>query len=161
MSEVHLHLLINHLPIIGSLLGSLVLVYGIWVKSDETKIAGFGVLIISAIGAIIAYVTGEGSEDAIEKIAGVSKQAIEQHGDFALYAMIALIAAGLASILGLFFTIRKSPFANILSIITLIIALVGFGLAGRTGYQGGQIRHTEINSTTANSPAEIEKKDND
>ena len=39
MSAVHLHLLINHLPIFGSLLGILVLVYGIWVKSEHTKIA--------------------------------------------------------------------------------------------------------------------------
>lgn len=161
MSEVHLHLLINHLPIIGSLLGSLVLVYGIWVKSDETKIAGLGLLIISAIGAIVAYVTGEGSEDAVEKIAGVSKQAIEQHGDFALYAMIALIVAGVTSILGIFFTIRKSPLANIVSTITLIIALVGFGLAARTGYQGGQIRHTELNTVDASPVEGTEAKDKD
>ena len=151
MNEVHLHLVINHLPIFGSLLGILVLCYGMLVKSGHTKIAGFSLLVISAIGAIMAYITGEGSEDAVEKIAGVSKQAIEQHGDFALYAMVVLIAAGATSILGLILTVKKSPLANIVSIITIITALVAFGLAAITGYQGGQIRHTELNSANVNA----------
>lgn len=160
MNEVHLHLLINHLPIIGSLLASLVLAYGLWVKSSHTKMAGFGLLIISTIGAITAYVTGEGAEEAVEKIAGVSKQAIEQHADFALYALIVLIVAGVTSLLGLVFLVRKSPMANILAVITLIVALVGFGLAARTGYQGGQIRHPETMSTPG-SAATNDKKDTD
>ena len=113
------------------------------------------------MGVVFAYVTGEGSEDTIEKIAGVSKQAVEQHSDVALYAMIALIVSGLTSMLGIFFTLRKSTQANFLSIITLIIALVGLGLAARTGYQGGQIRHTELNAAAANSPVDNDKKDND
>lgn len=37
MSAAHVHLLLNHIPILGSIFGLLVLCYGIWRKSDEIK----------------------------------------------------------------------------------------------------------------------------
>ena len=65
MSQAHIHLIITHLPIFGALLGTLVLIHGIWSKSIQTKIAAFNLFIISAIGAGIAYATGEGAEEAV------------------------------------------------------------------------------------------------
>ncbi|HPM31282.1 MAG TPA: hypothetical protein PLJ60_13185 [Chryseolinea sp.] len=53
MNHVHIHLLITHLAILGSILGGLVLAHGIWVKSDQTKIAAYNVLTISSLGAIL------------------------------------------------------------------------------------------------------------
>jgi hypothetical protein len=131
-----------------------------WVKSSHTIMAGYGLLIIAALGVLIAYVTGEGAEDMVVEIAGVSKHSIEQHADFALYPLIALILAGVSAIVGLFFTIRKSSQAGISATITLCIAMVGFGLAARTGYQGGQIRHTETQEASparARTPEKIDK----
>ena len=37
MDQTHIHLLITHLPIFGSLLGTLVLGYGIWKKTTQRK----------------------------------------------------------------------------------------------------------------------------
>lgn len=54
MDQTHLHLSINHLPIFGSILGGLVLAYGLWTKSNQTKIAAYYLLIISSIGAGIS-----------------------------------------------------------------------------------------------------------
>jgi hypothetical protein len=85
MNQTHIHLLITHLPIFGSILGGLVLAHGIWTKSNQTKMAAYHVLIISSIGAVIAYLTGEGAEETVEKIQGVSEKIIDQHGDFACY----------------------------------------------------------------------------
>jgi hypothetical protein len=95
MNQTHLHLLINHLPIIGSILGGIVLAHAIWNKSELTKIAAYNVLIISSLGAIVAYVTGEEAEETIENIAGVMENTIKIHEDFAVYALIALIALGI------------------------------------------------------------------
>jgi uncharacterized membrane protein len=144
MDQVHIHLLITHLPIFGSILGGLVLAHGIGTKSDQTKIAGYYVLILSSVGAAVAYPTGEGAEEAVEEIQGVAKNMIGQHEDFALYALIALIAVGVISIVGLYFEIKKSYLAKTVSVLALIVAAISFGLVARTGYLGGQIRHTEI-----------------
>ncbi len=145
MNTTHLHLLINHLPIIGSILGGFVLAQGIWNKSELTKIAAYNVLIISSIGAIVAYFTGEEAEEIIENIAGVMENTIKIHEDFAIYALIALIALGISSIIGLWVTIKQNSYSGIVSTVTLVIAFVGFGLIAQTGYLGGQIRHTELN----------------
>jgi len=163
MNEAHIHLLINHLPIICSMLGAFVLIHGLWTKSNSTKSAAYNIFIISSIGAVIAYATGEGAEESVENIQGVLDSTIEQHEEFALYALIALIILGVASILGLIFIIKKLPLANSFSIFILFISLISFGLNSRTGYLGGQIRHTELNSSNDNfKPAEnVSEYDND
>ncbi|CAM2882918.1 hypothetical protein [Flavobacterium frigoris] len=144
MDQTHLHLLITHLPIFGSLLGSLVLGYAIWKKSTTTTLAAYYLLIISAIGTVIAYLTGEGAEETVENISGVSENVIEQHADFATYALVGLIIVGALSLIGVFFQLTKSTFAKPLVTATLFMALISFILVARTGYLGGQIRHTEI-----------------
>ncbi|WP_298154212.1 DUF2231 domain-containing protein [Flavobacterium sp.] len=147
-------MLITHLPIFGSLLGSLVLGYGMWKKSDTTELASYYLLVISAVGAVIAYITGEGAEETVEEIQGVSENAIEQHADFAVYALAALIAVGVVALIGIYFRITKSTFGRPVAIIALFLALIAFGLVARTGYLGGQIRHTEIAAGSSQSLGE-------
>ena len=150
MTQTHIHLLITHLPIFGSILGGLVLTHGIYAKSNPTKIAAYNLFIISALGAGIAYLTGEAAEETVENIQGIAKNMIEEHEEFAVISLVSLIILGVASILGLFFTLRKSSLAPSIAIIILFMSLISFGLVARTGYLGGQIRHTEVNA--ANNP---------
>lgn len=146
MNQTHIHLLITHLPIFGSILGGLVLLHGIGVRSDQTKMAAYYIFILSSIGAGIAYLTGEGAEETVENIQGVVEATIKTHEQFALFALISLIILGVFSILGLFLTLRKLPLTRAIAFVILFISLISFVLVSRTGYLGGQIRHTEINS---------------
>ena len=146
MSQVHLHLLITHLPVFGSILGALVLLYGLYTKSQPTRNAACFVFIISAIGASIAYITGEGAEETVEKIPGVSKNLIDQHEDAAVYALISLIVLGVLSMLSFVLNRFKTSWVRPVAIIIFVLSLVSFGLAAWTGYLGGQIRHTEISA---------------
>ena len=146
MDQTYLHLLISHLPIFGSILGGLVLANALWTKTNQTKIAAYYLLIISSIGAGVSYLTGESAEETIENLQGASKSIIEQHEDFALYALIGFIILGLSSIVGLFVTLNNSSLTRAVAIFTLILSLISFGLVARTGYLGGQIRHSEIRS---------------
>lgn len=155
MDQTHLHLLITHLPIFGSLLGTLVLGFGMWKKSGTTILASYYVLMLSTFGAGIAYLTGESAEETVENLPGVSEYAIEQHADFALYALLALIAVGIAAAVGgVLFNTTKNAFAKPVAQVTLFLALLSFGLVARTGYLGGQIRHTEIKSINAQNTGE-------
>ena len=146
MSQVHFHLLITHLPIFGSIIGALVLVYALWTKSNHTKDAAYFIFIISAIGAGIAYLTGEGAEHAVKHLQGVTKNMIELHEDAARYALISLIVLGGMSVIALFVSRFKVSLIKSTSTIILLFSLISFGLVARTGYLGGQIRHTEISS---------------
>ena len=154
MDAAHIHLLINHLPIIGSFFGALVLAHGLYAKSDATKIAAYSVLTLSSIGAVIAYLTGEGAEEAVEGFPGVLESNIKIHEEFALYALISLIILGIAAMVGTFMTLRKPELTKMTAILVLVVSLVSFGLVARTGYLGGQIRHTELNAGA--TPAGVE-----
>ncbi|HMP30463.1 MAG TPA: hypothetical protein PKD85_12740 [Saprospiraceae bacterium] len=144
MDQTHIHLVITHLPIFGSILGALVLVHGLWTKSIQTKIAAYNIFIISAIGAGIAYLTGEAAEESVEHLPSVFEATIESHKDFAIYALVSLISLGVTSMTAIFLTLRKSTATRTLGFVILLISLVSFGLVARTGFLGGQIRHSEI-----------------
>jgi len=149
MDQTHIHLLITHLPIFGSILGALVLLHGIYMKSEQTKIAAYNLFIISAIGAGIAYATGEAAEETVEHIAGVSEVMIEEHEDAAIFALWGMIILGVTSLGAVFITMKKQALSNTVSLVILLLSLISFSIIARTGYLGGQIRHTEINSAPA------------
>lgn len=144
MNQTHIHLLITHLPIFGSILGAFVLTYGLCSKSIDTKVSAYFLFIISAIGAGIAYLTGEAAEETVENIPSVVEATINAHEEFAMFALISLVVLGIASIIALFMTLKKSPLTRTIAFVIIFLSLISFGLVARTGYLGGQIRHTEI-----------------
>ena len=158
MNQVHVHLVITHLPVFGSLLGAFVLVYGLWTSSNTTKIAAYYLLVISAIGAGIAYFTGEGAEESVEDIPGVVEKLIKEHEDFALFALISLAILGAASLLAIYLTYKKSSSSKAVSVVTLLIALISFVLVARTGYLGGKIRHTELGTVSVQKVEAVQKE---
>jgi uncharacterized membrane protein len=161
MNQTHIHLLITHLPIIGAVLGAFVLLHGIWRKSNSTLIAAYNILIISAIGAVIAYATGEGAEETVEHLQGISKNVIEEHAESALTSLIGLIVIGVIAVAGLYVTLKNTSLTRPLALLALAASLIGFGLIARTGYLGGQIRHTEIGTNSVSPVKEGNGKDND
>jgi hypothetical protein len=50
MDQTHVHIVITHLPIFGTLLGVLVLIQGIWAKRRPTLIAAYSVFVFQGIG---------------------------------------------------------------------------------------------------------------
>lgn len=149
MDLTHLHLLITHLPIYGSILGGIVLAYGLWTKSTNTIVAAYILFIISALGAAIAYSTGEAAEETIEGVQKLARGKIDPHEDFAIYALWGLIILGVASILGILFIWKKWTGTKSLGFMVLIIAIISFSLVAYTGYLGGKIRHTEVSDSNS------------
>lgn len=149
MDQTHLHLVITHLPIFGSILGAIVLAYGIATKTQQTCIAAYFVLIISSVAGFIAHQTGEAAEETVEHMQGISENLIHEHEESAEIALIALIILGVLSLVALFFAYKKTSYSFTMAWIILVLSVLSFGIVARTGYLGGQIRHTEINSGTA------------
>ena len=160
MDQAHIHLLIVHLPLFGAFFGLLVLAHGLWHKSDQTAIAAYNVFIVSAIGAAIAKFTGEGAEEAVEHIPGVLESAIELHEDAGFWAFVTMLVLGAVSIVALYLTKIKSPQANLLTRVVLVLSLFSLLVVSRAAYLGGQIRHTEISGASANQ-TEVETEEDD
>ena len=160
MDQTHLHLLITHLPIFGTFTGAIVLVNGIFNKSLQVKFAAYYVLIVSALGAVISYITGESAEETAEHIQGVAETAIEAHEDFAIFALWSLSILGIVCIAALIFTRMKNKASQPVAIAILILTLISCAMSARTGYLGGQIRHTEI-SQVQTLPVENQEFEHD
>lgn len=156
MSWGYLHLVLNHVPVIGTFLGLLLLLVAFVRNSEELKKVTLALLVFIALVTIPVYLTGEPAEEMIENIPGTSEAIIERHEDAALFSMIAVEVAGITALAGLLIFLRKKRLGNLLAIVTLALSMIGGGLMTWTANLGGQIRHTEIRSGVS-SPSESEK----
>ena len=158
MSDVHLHLLLNHVPILGTLFALLLGAYGAVRRQPSVVRAAFLALVFCGAVALAAKETGEGAEDAVEEIAGVSEQAIHDHEEAADKATIASIALALLALGVLVWRRREDELGTGPTVAVLVGAAVVFGLMAWTGNLGGQIRHTEIRGDADASPAAVQSR---
>lgn len=144
MNDAHLHLLVNHFPIIGTIFGLGILIAGIVFKNNTVKNVSYIIFIVAAIFAFIAMSTGEGAEELVEDMPNIGKQIIKEHEELAEKLAIVLYLLGAVSLFGLYTNIKKHSQAKLTSFLILVIAVVGVVLAKSVGTSGGEIRHTEI-----------------
>lgn len=162
MNAAHVHLLFNHLPIVGGIIGTLILIAGFLLKNNSVvKQTALGVFIFSAITALPAFFSGEGAEEVVESIAGISHNTIETHEDIGKLFLILIIGLGVLSAVTLFATLRKHQASRLLYIVVLVVGLAGCVVAQRVGTSGGEIRHTEIGSGALNGGNGVEANDNE
>lgn len=155
MNEAHLHLMLTHLPVVGTLIGLLILSYALLAKRAEAVVIALGVFVFSGLSALAVYFTGEAAEEAIEGRAGLAEALIEPHEEAALFALIAAGALGLFSLLGLLLTRRGVP--AWIARAALVLALLASGLLAWTSNLGGQISHPEIRSEQVVAPGSGER----
>ena len=146
MSWGHVHLLLNHVPVIGTFLCLLLLLVAFARKSEELKKVTLGLFVLIALVTIPVYLTGDPAQDMVQNIPGVSRAMINRHEDSALFSLIAVEVAGVIALVGLLLFRRNKGLANLLTIVTLVFSLITGGLLAWTSNLGGQIRHTEISS---------------
>jgi uncharacterized membrane protein len=144
MDLAHIHLLLNHFPTIGFLIGGGLFLLSLIANSDDLKRASLVVLLGIALISIPTYMSGNGAQDAIKSMPGVSKSLIEAHEGAALVAMAFMLASGAFSWLALwqFRRLARVPKWNLTLILALIV--VTFALMTRASNMGGEIRHEEI-----------------
>jgi len=146
MNQAHLHLLFNHLPILGTLFGILILAGGYLLKNNTVKRTALGIFVLSALCAIPAYLTGEGAEEIVEGLPGVSENLMEAHEDLANIFLWMVGALGLFSLATFYADFKSKKIAATLYALTLVAAIGTMVFAQRVGSSGGEIRHTEIRS---------------
>nr|WP_315154164.1 DUF2231 domain-containing protein [uncultured Flavobacterium sp.] len=159
MNEAHLHLVVNHFPIIGTILGLGILVVGLLLKDNSVKNTAFFLFIVAAIFAAVSMATGEGAEELVEDMPTIGHNIIHEHEEMAEKLAIALYVLALTSILGLYLNYKKSVKSVLVTYVAVAIAIVAVFLGQQTGTTGGEIRHTEIRSVAI--PADVQMEDKD
>jgi hypothetical protein len=148
MNAAHVHLLLNHIPVVGLWLG-IVLYLVALAKKPEWRSLSLGVFVVMALLTIPAYLSGEPAEEAIRGLSGVSEATIEEHEEAAVPALLAMLALGAVALAGLFRFRHAERWSRGYGWLVLGLALLAGGMIGRTANLGAHIRHPEIRSTTS------------
>jgi uncharacterized membrane protein len=141
MSLAYIHLLSNHLPILGSLFGVLLLFIGYFKPSLQTAFSAYFLMVISGIGGFIAYFTGEAAEEHVEELPGISHNLIHLHEEMAENTLIFIFLLTAAALLGLWSQQAKWEKAKQIQLFEMVVGIIAFILFAFTGYLGGHIRH--------------------
>ncbi len=158
MEIAYLHLVTNHIPIVGVPIALALLALGAWRKSDELTWAGFILFAFLGFATVGVYLLGQGGEDFVEDLPGVSHDAIEDHEKAATFALVSvLVVAGLSVFaLARYRWFRRGGpketpaaekaqmFPRWVVLATLIVALASAAILGFTGRLGGKMRHPEF-----------------
>lgn len=143
MNAAHVHLLVNHVPVIGAFVGLALLAWGVARSSEEAKRLALGTLVLVGLASVPAYFSGKGAEEVVEDLAGVGEARIEEHEDSALASLVGAAALGVVALVGLWSYSRSGRLADGWMMASLLLSIVVCGLMAYTANLGGQIRHEE------------------
>lgn len=143
MNIAHLHLLMNHLPVIGVPISACFLAYAVW--SGQVKLQRFSLLVLFIISLFVipVYLSGEPTEKVVEHIPGISESLIEPHEEAAGVALTLTAIVGLSALVGLVSLSKPKIFSYAVRS-TLILSFIATVALAYVANLGGQIRHSEI-----------------
>lgn len=144
MNDAHWHLVVNHFPIIGSILGLGILIVGLVLKNNTVKNTAYILFVVAAIFVFASMATGEGAEELVEDMPNIGHQIIHEHEELAEKLALLLYATAFFSSLSMYTDVKKHKYAKTISLITLILAIGSSVVGTFVGNSGGEIRHTEI-----------------
>ena len=157
MNATHLHLILNHIPVLGTIFGMGLLILAIGKKSTELAQASMWVFLLAALIALPVYFSGEPAEDLTKGLPGFSEQIVEQHEAAANLAFTSVLLLGAAGLAGFIWLQRAKALPQWLGLMLLAGSLIVSGLMAWTANKGGQIRHTEIRSGTTTAPESLDR----
>jgi hypothetical protein len=142
MSSAYPHLLVNHLPVAGALVASILLAVAVRRRTLEGAVYGYVALVATAVLAIVAFVSGNFAPPALENVPGVSRDHITFHQIMALATMIVSVLVGLLASIPLVLTNIAARRGVLIAYLVVSIGLdAAFAFTASTG---GAIRHTEL-----------------
>lgn len=144
MEASQLHLLLNYYPSIGLVIATALLVYAVvWNKDQATK-SGLWLLIAIALFVFAVFETGEIAGRSQMANAGPRTDSVLRHQMSARFAFVAIEAAGILSLFGLFLLRRRSLRAPWAVGAVLVAAAASSTLAIRTTMIGRQLRTNAV-----------------
>jgi uncharacterized membrane protein len=149
MNWAHIHLAVNHLPVLFLPVALAMLAAAQARKSAELRKAGLVWLVVAALAGAGAYLTGEPAEEVVEDRPGISDAAIEAHEEAAFGAVLATGAAGILALVVLVAGWGDHRPASGMFAATVAAALLAGALMARTANLGGHISHPEIRGPAA------------
>jgi uncharacterized membrane protein len=144
VNYAHLHIVLNHFPTIGSVIGIGLFVGALVGRGVELMRASLVVLVVMALLAMPTFITGSAARMALGERPGLSDAMVGRHQDAAVVATGLLSLTGGVAWLGLWQLRRFSRVPRRTTATILALSLFTVAAMTRTGTLGGEISHVEI-----------------
>jgi len=150
MNLAHIHLLLNHWPIIGAFVGLFLFLVAFLANSDDLKQTSLAFFTLIALLTIPTYFSGDVANEVLrESSTQLPKELVNTHQGAALLSLVFMELTGGLALIGLWQFSRMSrpapaPVARWNFTLVLILSIVTAGMMTATGNTGGAIRHPEI-----------------
>jgi uncharacterized membrane protein len=141
---VHLHLLLNHVPTVGTIVALAFLLLAFVKRSEDLIRASLAVVFAIALVSLPAYMTGYAAQNLLKERPGISNALIDEHQSAALLALIVMEVTGVVAWYGLWKGRRPSGRPRWNSAVVLLLTVVTIALMASAANLGGQITHPEI-----------------
>lgn len=148
----HVHLLLNHVPTVGSVVAIGLFVVAFFRRDEGIKLVGLEVLFAIALLTLPAYMTGVAAFQSLRGQAGVSDAAIRLHQDVALYGFTWMEFAGFVAWITLWQARRRGRTPRGLFVTSFVLLVMSFIVMARAANLGGDIRHPELGAAAVTIP---------
>ena len=149
MNPAHLHMVLNHIPLVGIGFVILLLIIALFRRSNELTNISLIFVILIAFLTIAVHQTGESAEEYVKGKPGSSDELVLTHDYAADLAFVFVEAVGALALITLAATRYYKKRVKVLVILTLLSLFVAGGLMIRAANLGGKINHPEIRSDTS------------
>jgi phosphatidylglycerophosphate synthase len=151
MDWIHVHLALNHVPVMGTPFVTLLLVAGVLRGSREiVRLSLWAFVLLCAVSIPIKF-TGDFAEEQAEGLAGVDAALIERHEQAADRATTGMFVLGLAAAASLIGWRGERTVPGWAAVILLMLGVATSVLMAWAANSGGAIRHPEIRSKPASA----------
>ncbi len=148
MDGAHLHLMFNHIPVLGAPFAAVLLLWGLIRRQRDVIRVALGAGVVVAALAYPVFLTGEPAEGVVEENAWFSETRVHEHEERAEAGLIVILISGTIAGLGLWQSRGGREVNRLLSSATLGGLVLSAGLFGWAALAGGMIRHEEIRPGT-------------
>jgi len=150
----HLHLLLNHVPIIGFFVGVGLFVASFAGTNADLRRSALIIFAAVALLTIPTFVSGVGADRSIAREPGVSEALVRRHEGAAMLGLWFVVATGGAALVALWRSRRPAGVSRGHLAAILLLATIAAVLMGRTGNTGGDIRHPQPGASPGAAIAE-------
>lgn len=147
MTPEHLHLITNHIPVIGAGLGLAALIVTLVIRSTSGIRTALAIAAAATATAPLVSWSGEEAEERMEDsrmLDAAGRKWMDIHEDRAEVAVGVLIGACVLCFAALAIGAWKPEWLIVVSLFAAIGLAIALGFSTWAGSAGGQIRHPEI-----------------
>lgn len=152
LNGAHLHLMLVHFPIAGTILAVPLLLAAWYLRNETVKLVGLALVVVMGLAVWAADKTGGMAARVVWGMPDILRDDIRTHAQAADWALRALGLNALLAAYGLFTAWKTKKLPHWLFVTVTILAIWGSTVVARVGYLGGMIHHPET-KTDFQSPA--------